>query len=554
MLTHYFTLAALSRELHQHIAGAVIKEVFTQHKNELLLSLEKSGNEFSLSVSIAPQINYVFHRESVSRAKKNSVDLFQHLVEKKVLSIDISGYDRIIVLCVAGNLFLNLLLFNTSASNILLTDDKGLIIEAFKHNNKLEKTYFEKQNDQFDKIVLTSINHFIEVLQQNLDAQIFSLLKVVIPILGSTLSREVLHRIKIPEHRFVKDLTMGDMSKIFDEVNKIFLQLDNPKPTIYYRSDSPKIFSVIQLEYLSGSKIETFQTVNEGVRRFLGYTFQDQALEKEKKSLISKLKSLFERTQKNIDAVQKEILDAEQWKNYERIGNIIVANLQHLTKGTKEIDLPDFYDQNKSVRIKMDPKLTPSQNAEQYFARAKKAKAVNQEAERRIIELKKTANQIETLMLHLDGCHTIDQVDEFKKVNYEKLVQLKIIPKGKSEEPLPFRIFTLEGGFEVWVGKSGASNDLLTMKYAKPNDLWFHVRGTSGSHTILRLGTKQMPSKQIIEKAASISAYYSKMRKAGNVPVSYCERKYVRKPKGSPEGTVIMEREKVIFVEPQLPL
>jgi predicted ribosome quality control (RQC) complex YloA/Tae2 family protein len=90
------------------------------------------------------------------------------------------------------------------------------------------------------------------------------------------------------------------------------------------------------------------------------------------------------------------------------------------------------------------------------------------------------------------------------------------------------------------------------MKYAKPNDLWFHVRGAGGSHTILRVGHTP-PPKEAIRQAASIAAYYSRMRRAGNVPVAYCERKFVRKPKGLKEGAVVMERESVVFVKPLLP-
>ena len=54
-------------------------------------------------------------------------------------------------------------------------------------------------------------------------------------------------------------------------------------------------------------------------------------------------------------------------------------------------------------------------------------------------------------------------------------------------EKLPFRIFKLNEKFEVWVGKDSASNDLLTMKHTNQYDLWFHVRGSSGSHTILKV-------------------------------------------------------------------
>ena len=61
------------------------------------------------------------------------------------------------------------------------------------------------------------------------------------------------------------------------------------------------------------------------------------------------------------------------------------------------------------------------------------------------------------------------------------------------------------------------------------------------------------PPKEAIRQAAAIAAYYSKMRKAGNVPVAYCERKHVRKPKGANQGAVTMERETVVFVKPGLP-
>ena len=59
--------------------------------------------------------------------------------------------------------------------------------------------------------------------------------------------------------------------------------------------------------------------------------------------------------------------------------------------------------------------------------------------------------------------------------------------------------------------------------------------------------------KEIIKIAASIAAYYSKARNAGNVPVAYTEKKFVKKMKGMNQGAVIMEREKVVNIKPGLP-
>jgi predicted ribosome quality control (RQC) complex YloA/Tae2 family protein len=112
----------------------------------------------------------------------------------------------------------------------------------------------------------------------------------------------------------------------------------------------------------------------------------------------------------------------------------------------------------------------------------------------------------------------------------------------------------VDGGFEVWAGKSSDSNDLLTLRHAKPDDLWFHARGSSGSHVLLRVASAPgEPSKRAREQAAAIAAYFSKMKTASLVPVAMTEKRYVRKPRGAPAGTVVLEREKVVFVEPELP-
>jgi predicted ribosome quality control (RQC) complex YloA/Tae2 family protein len=117
-----------------------------------------------------------------------------------------------------------------------------------------------------------------------------------------------------------------------------------------------------------------------------------------------------------------------------------------------------------------------------------------------------------------------------------------------------FRIFKLPDGYEVWVGKDSKANDLLSMKYAAQNDLWFHVRGTSGSHTILKIPEDAgVIPKEYIKTAASVAAYYSKAKNAKTIPVAYTQAKNVQKYKGAESGSVIIKGEKVIKVEPGLP-
>ena len=94
-------------------------------------------------------------------------------------------------------------------------------------------------------------------------------------------------------------------------------------------------------------------------------------------------------------------------------------------------------------------------------------------------------------------------------------------------------------------------NDLLTFKYAKKTDFWLHARDVPGSHVIIRNPQNKPIPKPVIERAASLAAYYSKRQHEKLVPVQMTHRKYIRKTKDLSVGQVIVEREEVVIVEPR---
>ena len=114
-------------------------------------------------------------------------------------------------------------------------------------------------------------------------------------------------------------------------------------------------------------------------------------------------------------------------------------------------------------------------------------------------------------------------------------------------------VYSLPDAFEVLAGKTDADNDILSLKTAKPNDLWFHAHGLPGSHVILRHPEGDKPDNATIKVAAAIAAWHSKARNAGTVPVSCTEAKHVGKPRGARPGSVSIKREKTIKVRPALP-
>ena len=113
--------------------------------------------------------------------------------------------------------------------------------------------------------------------------------------------------------------------------------------------------------------------------------------------------------------------------------------------------------------------------------------------------------------------------------------------------------YRLPGGYTVLAGRTDRDNDRLSLKVARPNDWWFHVRGLPGSHVILQLGGQGEPDKAVLEQAAALAAWHSKARNGGITPVSCTRAKFVRKPRGASPGTVTIQKESLLKVRPALP-
>ncbi len=113
--------------------------------------------------------------------------------------------------------------------------------------------------------------------------------------------------------------------------------------------------------------------------------------------------------------------------------------------------------------------------------------------------------------------------------------------------------YALPDNFEALAGKTDVDNDILTLKIARPNELWFHTHRLPGSHVILRHPEGKKPDNTLIKQTAAIAAWHSKARNAGVVPVCYTEAKHVGKPRGAKPGSVSIKREKMVKIRPALP-
>jgi predicted ribosome quality control (RQC) complex YloA/Tae2 family protein len=112
---------------------------------------------------------------------------------------------------------------------------------------------------------------------------------------------------------------------------------------------------------------------------------------------------------------------------------------------------------------------------------------------------------------------------------------------------------TTATGAEILVGRNAANNDRLTHDVAGPRDWWLHAEGP-GSHVVLRNPRRlEQPPPDALAAAAALAAWFSKSRSAAKVEVRWTQARRVRKPRGAPAGTALLDSYHSFVVAPRPP-
>jgi predicted ribosome quality control (RQC) complex YloA/Tae2 family protein len=556
MLVNYLTLFHAARLLNERYARTVIAEVYSQEKDTLSVVLY-APEPHTITIRCGARENALFARSGTSRTQHNTVDLFPALIDRHIESVHMLASDRAVIITLSGGLRLCCEMF-ASAANVVLCGEDGSISDAFLDKKETvgsvrayplvpEMITAETILPPQDSFVRTLITLAAEQPEPR------RALKKAAPKLGNVLADEILFRSGVTAATFTED----DAARMAAEAHRLtgeLIGLERVTPSIYFDDRSPVSLTLIPLEHLAPFRREQFDDLFTGITRFISFGKSESSTLQQKKTIVHWLQKEQEKAERTIRAVETELNETSRAEKYQQYGSAIMANIASLTKGSVSAELSDPLDPDTVLQIPLEKTLTPQKNAERYFEKAKKARSGREESKERLTVLERRLSLLSSLleksMLITDGISLKNFIQSYGSM----LKELGYMTEQEQEELPPFKIFTVDGGFTVYAGKNSANNDLLTFRYSKPNDLWFHARGSSGSHVVLKLGTAPgTPSKKAVEQAASIAAYYSKMKNAKHVPVAMTERKYIHKPKGAPAGTVALDKEKVIFVQPLLP-
>ena len=243
-------------------------------------------------------------------------------------------------------------------------------------------------------------------------------------------------------------------------------------------------------------------------------------------------------------ALERERDDAGGRAAARRAGDLLYQHLAEVPRGATGFNPPSA----PETTIALDPELDAKGNAAAYFRRYRKAVAKAAYAQARLTELEAEEQFADELAWELerDDSEALAELTEAVE-RLERRRPRAARARARRAQPLEVR---LSDDARVYVGRSPRGNADLTFRLARPDDLWFHARGTPGAHVVLHLDSARAASEAELERAAALAARHSKARSSQKVAVDYTQRKFVRRRQDAPPGLVWYSNARTLVVTP----
>ena len=326
-------------------------------------------------------------------------------------------------------------------------------------------------------------------------------------------------------------------------------QFENPDPVIYDDNNGKRQFAAFLPSNIKEEQLTHYDTLSVMLDAFYAQKAERDRSKELAGQVLKVLHNELKKDRRKVKKLKQQLEDAAKADYYRIRGEILTTYLGKLTAGMTEITLPNFYDDNKPLKIKLDPELSPSRNAQKYFTKYYKLKTSVDYVKEQLKLANDEINYLANIESQIDLASPADIQEirlELQQQGYIKQKRQKSKKRRKVRVSKPEEFHT-SNGTTVLVGKNNLQNDRLSFKIANKNDIWLHVKDIPGSHVIIR---DSDPDEQTLLEAAQLAAYFSKGRNSDNVPVDYLPAKRLHKPNGAKPGFVTFTGQKTLYVTP----
>ena len=561
------TLKLVTDHLNRELLGSKIYRVYMPNPHTVLLLVRRKSDTSALVADLnggSPAL-YVPEKlpENPETPPSFCMLLRKHLEEGRITKIYQSDLDRIITLEIdmlgqSSKIITKKLVCELTGknSNLILTQD-GMIIDSLKHVGAAQSSYrsilpgkeYVAPPPQSGLNLLTADPAEIVRAAGNLPSATFAKAFVSATTgVGKATAGELLAAADILPQTV--RLEPAEASALAQRIAELQQRLQGEAAVPVYALVSPtnQVKTILVLpptELASGLSVRQFSDINSAINFAVSLTPIQLPQHEQLQKLVSAESAKLTR---KLQALREDLLHAEDAEGQRMLADTLMANLYQLRKGHTSAELVNIYD-GTPVTIKLNPVLSPTDNAQAYYKRYNKFKRAQSEVRQQLEATESALAYLASLDASLMTATTKNEIEEIRQ---EMVAQGLLKEMGKKKKtPLqksqPLHI-KLREGVDLYIGKNNKQNDYVTFTIGGPRDLWLHTKDIPGSHIIMKAAA---PQEGDIALAVELAAYFSKARSGSNVPVDCVERRYVKKPAGAKPGFVIFTNQRTYYATPE---
>lgn len=323
------------------------------------------------------------------------------------------------------------------------------------------------------------------------------------------------------------------------------------RPNLVRKPDgTPAEFSFTPLtQYQPGYELAEYGSFSALLEGYYAERDRHERLRQKSKALRKTVQNLYDRAVRKQAARREDLVDSELSDHLREKGDLLMGNLHAFSKGEACVTLQNWTD-GQDVTIQLDPRLSPSANAQKYYKEYKKKQTAAKVLARLIEAGQREVEYLATVLYEVDeakGEAALGEIRaELKGQGYLKYYK----QRDKRQKPADFLRYKSGDGFLILVGRNNAQNEKLSLKTARGKDLWFHVKNAPGSHVVVISEGADIPLKTQNE-AAMLAVWHSSQKNSAKVPVDYTIVKNLRKTGDLPPGMVLYDHYETAYVTPE---
>ena len=540
------SLYSAMNELNKRLAGGKIDKIQQTDKEELLLMVRSLGQTYRLLINASAADNRVqlteLKKQAPSEAPMFCMLLRKRIAGGKIVRFEQERLDRVLKISIEtyndlGDLSVFALYCELMGkhSNIILVNEKGVIVDAIKHVGLGMSSV---------RFVMPGLEYSAPPAQDKQDpskasADDFSMAMCMVGMsiakalsnaffgLSPAVAAQLVAR--YTDKTECTQLSEAEREELASRLAAFYADIAQGKEKASAVLNALGETEAVYPFAIAGGGIKLYDSIGEALDSLYINSDRREWAKRHGASSRKVLQNNIERCEKKLALYADALNSGEQMEKCRLYGELLTANLHSLKSGTDTAAVDNYYaDPVERIAIPLDRQLTPGENAQRYYKKYQKLKAARDMA---IVQREQTLSELNYLEGQLDNLTKCTAENELSEL-IEELKEQGYIKRDK-------------GGRKKM--KLAASKPMHFVS-STGADIWMHTKNIPGSHVIVKGASEQDTA--TMTEAALLAAYYSRARGSENVAVDYTPRKYVKKPAGAKPGMVIYTTNKTAYVTP----